>query len=502
MMLTAPLAALAVALAPADMEAQASRRLALEFERVGLNAPESDAVLTRAARTLAARAAASSAAEAAELVAITSAVSDSGGADPAPRAVILRGSPREQPLDAFLARSDLPDQPASVSGIGAAVRGQAAALVVLLTNRKATLDAFPRDLPKAGGAQTLCATLAPGLAAAELFVTRPGGRVQKLPAPKNGEGKACGRLGFVEPGRHTVEVIARGERGPEVAALFYVQVGPAAAGAAARASDEPADADAARAAILRRVNALRDASGAPEVVQDAVLDQVAQGYADLMAHDNFFAHVAPDGADLTTRLSRAGYRHLGAGENLGLAAGPLSAHFGIEHSPGHRATLIEPGYSRIGLGVTFQVVEGRPQALVAEVLAAPAPPPGAATPDPVDQAYRAIARERTTRALPPLARSRPLEAVALEHLDRAISIDEPKTRLPGFATADRVFARLDDVATTAVDLFVGDDPAQVVGSKNLGQAIYDRVGVASRRSDSARYGPGHLWMVVIYASPR
>ena len=73
-------------------------------------------------------------------------------------------------------------------------------------------------------------------------------------------------------------------------------------------------------------------------------------YAKRMAYELFFAHVAPDGTDVRARLKAASYRYQSAGENLGMASGPLAAHFGIEHSPGHRRNLMEPCYTVAGVG--------------------------------------------------------------------------------------------------------------------------------------------------------
>ncbi|MHB8875513.1 MAG: CAP domain-containing protein, partial [Myxococcaceae bacterium] len=247
------LLALALASTPAELEARASRHLLLEFERVGRAAPAPDPALTRAARALAAHTLATSAAEAADLLVLTQAVSDASGFDPIPRALVVRGSPHEEPLKSLLARTDLPVEPATHAGVGAAVSGNSAALVVLLAQRKAELSPFPRSLPAPGVEKTLCAQLPPHLRTAELYVTRPSGGVEKLPAPASGEGRFCGRLGFPTLGQHTVELIVRGERGPEVAAMFFVQVGAPSARGARTVFKEPTTPGAARAAIVERV---------------------------------------------------------------------------------------------------------------------------------------------------------------------------------------------------------------------------------------------------------
>lgn len=495
MMLPVTLALLS-ALSPAELEARASRRVALEYERIGRALPQRDEALDRAARAIAEEALTTSAARAADVLSLTEAISAAGGWDPSPRALVLRGNP-EECLRAFEARTDLAQEPASHVGIGALRRGDLAALAVLLVQRKVDLAPFPRTV-RPGGTGRLCGALRGELTGPEVYVTRPDGGVARLGASVGPEGMPCAAIPFPAPGRYTIEVLARGSRGPEVAALFFADTGPSGRAAADGVREEPRTVPEARAAILARINALRRGSGLPPVERDPALERVAQDYADQMTRERFFAHVAPDGSDLSARLSRAGLASTIAGENLGLAGGPLAAHFGIEHSPGHRRLLLEPAYARAGIGVTFDRAEGRDQVRVVEILARPAP----SSADPAGDAFRAIAEKRRDKRLAPIERSAALDQIALAHVQRAIGRDEPRTELPGWKIHDRVFAAMDDVATTSVDFFVLDAPAGAADSKNALDPAPQRVGIAALEADSPRFGKGRYWVAVIYARLR
>lgn len=488
---------LLLAAGPAELEAKVARHVTGEFERIGRSAPTADPALSGAARKLAQEALAGTASDAADLFTLTSAVSDAGGYDPSPRALIVRGAPAEEPLRSFLARGDLAEEPATHVGVGAAVGGGSAALVVLLAHRKLDLAPFPRAFPKPGATRALCVELTPSHPSAEVYVTRPGGQVDKLPARAEG-GRSCARVTFPDAGRHTVELIAKGERGPEVVALFFVQVGSGGARGARERHAEPTSVEESRAAILSRINALRKSSELAALAADARLDEIAQAYSDRMAEEGFFSHVAPDGADLRSRLTRAGYVYRHAGENLGMAGGPLAAHFGIEHSPGHRRNLLDPGYRRVGIGVSLRRLADRTQVIVTEILAS-LPEAGAG---PLEQAYRAIDERRKALGLPPLERSPVLERIAREHAEKALALDEPRTQLPGVKLHERVFAAMAEVGGAAVDLFVSDDPALITDSKNLAEPRNDRIGLAAVKGDSPRFGNGKFWVVVIYASGR
>ncbi len=489
-------AALALALTPPEMEQRAAQHLAREFERVGRSAPGLDDSLSKAARALAEEALETSAKDAANALSVSQAVSDAGGYDPGPRALVIRGSPPDQALSSFLARTDDRDEPASRMGVGASIRGDRGALVALLVTRKASLKPFPRAV-KPGSSPQLCGELVASFRAADVFVTRPGGNVDKIPLALS-DARFCAKIELPTAGRYSIEVVGTGAQGPEVAALFFVDAGVARPRGGRAGFAEPASIAEARSAILVRINALRKMHAlAPLQLEDA-LDSIAQAYSERMASQNFFAHVAPDGSDLRRRLQSGGYSYRSAGENLGLAAGPLAAHFNIEQSPGHLRNLIDSRYTRLGVGIAHQKMDGRAQAVLTEILVEPNP--GAA--DPVQAAYRSLWERRAEHHLPALRRSEALERIALEHARRALELDQPKAQLPGVPLHERVFAAMNDIGTTAVDFFIVESPASLADSKNLADRRNDRVGIGAIQGDSKTYGKGKYWVVVIYAAPK
>ncbi|HET9451599.1 MAG TPA: CAP domain-containing protein, partial [Aggregicoccus sp.] len=381
-------------------------------------------------------------------------------------------------------------------GVGAAVQGERASLVVLLAERKATLSSFKRSLPGPGSTQTLCGKLHAPLRSAEVYVTRPDGTVDRPRLTRDEGSEFCSRIAFPAAGDYAVEVIGKGGRGPEVAALFLVGVGGARSRAARLRVEEPRTLPEARRVLLAQINSLRRAHGAGPLKADEKLEGVAQRYAERMAREGFFAHVAPDGSNLRQRMEAAGPGYRTYGENLGLAAGPVAAHFGIEHSPGHRKNLLGAHYTSAGLGVAFQDVNGRPQAIVVEVFAAAAKQSA----DPLGDAYRAIAAHRAARHLKPLQRSEVLQQLAFDHARRALKLNQPRADLPGSDLLERVLTAVKDVRTTSADIYVTDDPSQLPDSRSLAEPRNDRVGLATVRGDSPTYGKNRYWVVVIYAA--
>ncbi len=464
------------------------------FEAVGRTSPPVDSALSLAADELARRALSNGVEDATSLLRVTAALSRQSAWDPNPVVVALRAS--TDTIAAELRKVDLGSEPTTHVGIGLAIGPERSAIIVLLARRRMELAPFPRSHVKPVGLQRLCGTLDAPLQTAELFVTRPEGSVERVAMRRDGE-QLCANLDFPTRGRHAVEVLGTGPRGPEVTALFFVDVGVVKADAD-DALPEPADAKSARGLLLARVNALRLQLGLQPVQPDAVLEGVAQTWAQRLAEEGFFSHVAPDGNTLKQRLTAVGYKFSAAGENLGLSSGPLAAHFGIEHSPGHRNNLLEPSHRRVGFGLARRS-DGLE--VLVEVLAAPVTV--VEDQDPLGSVYASIAAERKRRKLTPLKTSPVLESLAQAHVRDALAKDLPKAELPGKPRLhERAFELMDELASVSVDVFISDTPKLGAESKNLGVADNRVVGVGLVKGDSARFGPDRYWIVVIYGITR
>lgn len=130
----------------------------------------------------------------------------------------------------------------------------------------------------------------------------------------------------------------------------------------------PADVRTKEAETLRRINALRAETGIPALATDARLRAAAQGQACDNAARNTPSHRGSDGATLMQRLKREGYIASRAAENVGLgfASNAAQAVAGWQASPGHRANLLDPRLTQMGLGYapggrgTWVLVMARP----------------------------------------------------------------------------------------------------------------------------------------------
>ncbi|MDT6972708.1 CAP domain-containing protein [Streptomyces thermocarboxydus] len=113
----------------------------------------------------------------------------------------------------------------------------------------------------------------------------------------------------------------------------------------------PEGLDRTEAEVVELTNRERARAGLPPLSRDPLLTTAAQAHsADMMARD-FYAHTAPDGGKPWDRAAAAGSRCRAVGENI--ACGQRSAAEvvrGWMNSPGHRANILKPEFTHIGVG--------------------------------------------------------------------------------------------------------------------------------------------------------
>lgn len=111
--------------------------------------------------------------------------------------------------------------------------------------------------------------------------------------------------------------------------------------------------------MLELVNAERAKVGAPPLVIDQTLVEVARDHSEDMWKRSYFAHTNPDGEDPFDRMRDGGAEFRSAGENLALARTVGRAHEGLMNSPGHKRNILDPSFGRIGIGVTDGGIYGK-----------------------------------------------------------------------------------------------------------------------------------------------
>jgi uncharacterized protein YkwD len=247
-------------------------------------------------------------------------------------------------------------------------------------------------------------------------------------------------------------------------------------------------------AVENAISRLRAGRGLPKLTRDPQLDAVAAGHSKEMARTRTFAHVLESDGSLTDRLRKTGYAYRSAGENIGLSEDAATAHEAVAGSPAHLANLLDPRHRRLGLGaVRGRTPDGEEALYLTEVLAAPI----VGTADPAADVEAALRSERRRRGLPMPEHDVALSEVARKQI-RALALADALA-----VPADVVAKALDSdpsLQSAVAELFVGSAPDETLSSKALGERRWTRLGVGAMYASSKKYGPGRLWVLILYGN--
>lgn len=120
---------------------------------------------------------------------------------------------------------------------------------------------------------------------------------------------------------------------------------------------------ASEAALLQAVNATRAAHGLRPLRADSSLTRAARSHSGTLLRRDVLTH-----GNLAGRIASSGARGPSFGENLAWGAGSRANARTIVRgwlaSPAHRANLLRPGFSRIGVGAAVGTFSGHPGATV------------------------------------------------------------------------------------------------------------------------------------------
>lgn len=102
---------------------------------------------------------------------------------------------------------------------------------------------------------------------------------------------------------------------------------------------------------LTLLNQDRAKYGLAALKYNSQLTSLARSYAQDMIRRGYFSHYNPEGQSPFDRMSQAGISYKSAGENLAINSSVPSAETAFMNSPGHRANILNSGYTEVGIGV-------------------------------------------------------------------------------------------------------------------------------------------------------
>lgn len=282
-----------------------------------------------------------------------------GVVDPTPAVFLVGGAAAA--LDESvtgMVRQQIARRPYNRFGVAIVDRGAQRLALVVLTSRRVRIDPIAR-----AGESTrpivVRGELGAGLTNPSIAVTSPSGAVRSIPA---GEGPAFDvRVPATEPGAYQIEIIGRGERGETVLANFPVFRGvepPTHIEVAPSGGDET-EPVAVEHELLVLLNRARRTAQLRPLESLETMTQIARAHSRDMIEVGYMGHVSPTTGDAGDRLRSAGVHSGLVLENIGRAYSAREIHDGLMASPGHRANILNPDVTHVGVGVASESEGGR-----------------------------------------------------------------------------------------------------------------------------------------------
>ena len=385
---------------------------------------------------------------------------------------------------------------------GAAVveRSGLSVAVVMLSWRWVELEPVPRQVGE-GDPIAVRGRLIGDHRNPAVVVAHPDGQVRRLPAGSGPDFDV--RVPTGAEGTYQVEVVGRGEHGDTVIANFPVFVGteiPRQVRLSGVADGGGRDVESVRRELIEMLNETRRGAGLPELTEHAGLREVALGHSRDMVANDYIGHQSPRSGTPADRVRTSGLQSGLVLENIGRGYSAAEIHRGLMESPGHRANLVNPDVSHVGIGVVAQPEGARSAFIVTEVFVRMA--------ERVDLAgapstiVDLINRSRSARGAPPVeiqdhlseaAQNAATEFFADPGLSQQDTVDDASASLRRFAIAYR---RLGGVMAIVADVSEAGalEPTLDPDVRHVG------IGVAQgTRPDT---GPNAIAVVIILAWPR
>jgi uncharacterized protein YkwD len=260
-------------------------------------------------------------------------------------------------VGADLARS-MPACPLIV-GAARATSGTDTVVALVAAARCATLTTSLPHVLSVGSTLDLHGAVPSTLVPTEVVLNMPDGRTSSddlAPDASTAAHPFAWRHSFAVPGRYVLELVVRdAHTGPtpvlKAELLVGIEAPPIATVCRATSLETPADAITRTLAL---VNASRRALGLTPLILDPNLATAAQGHSDDMAHAHYFGHWSPSGTTPQMRAAASGAAVSRVGENVASGRDAQEMHDSLMESPGHRASIVDPLFTHIGIGATIE----------------------------------------------------------------------------------------------------------------------------------------------------
>lgn len=211
-----------------------------------------------------------------------------------------------------------------------------------------------------------------------IYISPPSGDVKKVVPAVGEKGKFTYSYELSGgEGKYLVQIIVRGKNGVEPVFLIpvYVSVSPADIEKEITSYIDIEDntkhvlTDAAREMLLKAINFERKKINLPPLKTNLSLEKIAYSKAKAMAEKQLFGHEV-ENLEIERLMRSKNIAFYKVAENIGLNSSPRMAHFLFMSSPAHRANILNPIFTEVGIGI-YKTGDEDPQWYICEIFLMP-----------------------------------------------------------------------------------------------------------------------------------
>ena len=380
-------------------------------------------------------------------------------------------------------------------GIGAARRNAdgTGAVVFSLQQSGVATAPIPRSVA-AGGSVLIDAVVDSHFKDPELFVTRVDGSTERIAITNGRSGGFKANIACKGKGRQQVEITASDAAGSTVLANFPVWCGadppPSITIEPTHHDDIVVTAEEAEKRLLALMNRDRQAAGLPALLWDGRVASVSRAHSEDMRKTKIVAHISPTTGSAADRVRVAGIKTALVLENVARAYAIGEAHAGLMNSPGHRANVLAPQATHVGIGVVLgEEISGHREIFLTQIFTRI--PPKVDVKDAAD-----IVRQRIDRVRPVVVNAK-LHNVAQDLAEGLAAGKSRDSLLPAarkkLDQGNTTWARVGSVVSAVAELDTLD------GKQLVGDYKPDDIGVGIAQGSHPEIGESAIWIVVLMA---
>jgi uncharacterized protein YkwD len=246
--------------------------------------------------------------------------------------------------------------------------------VVLLLESFIDFDPIPRILGPTGSFN-LSARLSPAYKNPRVAITTQTGNVKNSKIKKKGN-SFVSQIKCLARGRQKIEILAEADHGPKVLANFAVYCGvePPRKIVFQINSRHQGTAESMETQMVGLINKERKKASLPLLKVDPRLVKVARGHSQEMVRTQVVAHKLDSTGTAKDRLNQAGIHVAMIAENISRSSSVLASHNGLMESPGHRANILRPNATHVGVGIETKPKDHGQEIYVTELFVRIPPP--------------------------------------------------------------------------------------------------------------------------------